>query len=344
MDQELFQEKVKSLLKLNSDGYLFHRESRELEFKEQFNFGGLADYLRDFSAFANNSGGFLIFGVTDTPRRLSGLSSQAFDAFNKIDPEAITGFILEYFATNINWDCTVVEYRQKKFGAFYIEEAINKPIIAKKDAGQNQVIKNGEIYYRYAGRTQRIQHAELHNIIQKRIDAKSNEWKNLISALAKVNPSNAHILTLEGSGISKDNNILYMDKNLANQISFIKEGEFNERQGAKALKVVGDVQILGAETIEQIKTESLIESYPLTYIQLVEKIKEELPDTKQGDINSIIKENNIKTNPAYSTYNFKSKAHRDNYENNGILASGTPSIYNNNAVEFITTTLLVEDL
>ncbi|MFM9835503.1 MAG: hypothetical protein ACKVOA_05315 [Methylophilaceae bacterium] len=43
------------LLKVK-DGYLFHREGQELEFKEQFNFNGLSDYVRDFADFANNRG------------------------------------------------------------------------------------------------------------------------------------------------------------------------------------------------------------------------------------------------------------------------------------------------
>ena len=34
--------------------YLHHRENQELEFKEQFNLAGLADYFRDFVAFSNN--------------------------------------------------------------------------------------------------------------------------------------------------------------------------------------------------------------------------------------------------------------------------------------------------
>ena len=32
---------------------IFHREGQELEFKEQFNLAALADYFRDFAAFAD---------------------------------------------------------------------------------------------------------------------------------------------------------------------------------------------------------------------------------------------------------------------------------------------------
>lgn len=64
---------IKELLRVK-DKYLYHREGQELEFKEQFNLAGLADYFRDFAAFANNRGGYLIFGVKDSPRIPVGLS------------------------------------------------------------------------------------------------------------------------------------------------------------------------------------------------------------------------------------------------------------------------------
>lgn len=51
------QQEIEELLRLNDDGYLFHRESRELEFKEQFNLAGLTEYFRDFAAFANTAVG-----------------------------------------------------------------------------------------------------------------------------------------------------------------------------------------------------------------------------------------------------------------------------------------------
>ncbi len=99
--------------------YLFHRESQDLEFKEQFNFAGLAEYLRDFAAFANNKGGYLIFGVENSPRKPSGLSPTSLDQFDNIDPEKISGYILEIFSRDITWEMAVVELYEKKFGVFH---------------------------------------------------------------------------------------------------------------------------------------------------------------------------------------------------------------------------------
>lgn len=77
---------IKELLRTKDGGGLHHREGQELEFKEHFNLAGLAYYFRDFAAFANNKGGFIIYGVTDAPRILKGLSESSLQQFDKIDP------------------------------------------------------------------------------------------------------------------------------------------------------------------------------------------------------------------------------------------------------------------
>jgi len=103
MSEKLNENEVNEFLKLKDDGNLFHRESQYLEFKESFNFGGLAEYYRDFAAFANNKGGYLIFGVKDRPKReLVGLSEKATEQFDKLDPEKVTGHLLDLFSSNIS--------------------------------------------------------------------------------------------------------------------------------------------------------------------------------------------------------------------------------------------------
>ncbi len=324
------------LLRTTTGGYLHHREGQELEFKEQFNLAGLADYFRDFSAFANNKGGYLIFGVTDTPRKLSGLSDAALEQFNKIDPEKITGFLLEIFSASISWEQINFEFKGKIFGVFRVYPAVLKPVIAKKDEGKDQIIKNGEIYYRYGGRTQKIQFAELENIIISRINHNNSQWVDLMSKIGKAGPNNAAILDTEKSIIEKgDAKILVVDEELASKLKFIKEGEFVEKKGAATLKLVGDVvPIDKVEVIKKVK-ENLIKDYPLTAMELIHEVKKQLPDCKQGEIFNAISENDIKNNSDYSAYNFRSKKHEDVFKATSKLPSGTPSIYKTKAVEFI---------
>src|SRR5690606_339644 len=127
MSEKLNQEVAEQILKLKEDGILYHRESQNLEFKESFNLAGLADYFRDFAAFSNNKGGYLVFGVKDRPRReLVGLSAKASELFDKIDPEQISGFLLEIFSSNISWEYELYELNNMKFGFFYIYESNQK--------------------------------------------------------------------------------------------------------------------------------------------------------------------------------------------------------------------------
>lgn len=319
---------------------LFHREGQELEFKEQFNLSGLADYFRDFAAFANNKGGYLIFGVKDNPRIGIGLTDTSRLQFEKTDPEKITGFLLEIFSTDIRWDQFIHEVNDKLYGVIYIHEAIVKPVIAKKDEGKDNIIKNGEIYYRYGGRTQKIQYAELENIINKRIDVNNKSWIDLVEKIGKSGPKSAAILDLDKGIIEKDKNqILVVDKELVSQMSVIKEGEFREKKGAKILKLVGEVSPTNVvEVVKKVK-ENLIKEYPYSAKEFIAEVKKRVPSIKENNIYKILKENNIRGNRDYSAYNFRNKKQLDEYDSTGKISPSIPCIYNAKGIDFVSNLL-----
>ena len=333
---------IRELLKVK-DGHLFRREGQELEFKEQFSLSGLADYFRDFAAFANNRGGVLVFGVKDSPRLPMGLSAASLEQFNKIDPEKITGFLLEIYSADIRWEQATFEVNGKRFGIFQIKEASSKPVIAKKDDGKDQQIKNGEIYYRYGGRTQKIQYAELQNIIEHRVEQNNRQWLDLMSKIGKAGPQNAAILDTERALIEKDDTkILVLDEELAKKIKFIKEGEFVEKKGAITLKLVGDVvPIDKVEVIRKVR-ENLTKQYPLSAVELAAEVKKDRTNAGQNQIWQVVKENDLKNNVNYAAYNFRNKKQEDEFKTSGILPSNTPSIYNQHAVDFIVSVLKAE--
>jgi hypothetical protein len=331
---------IKEILRIKGDGRLFHREGQELEFKQQFNLSGLADYLRDFAAFANNRGGYLVFGVTDKPRKPDGLSRSAIDQFEKVDPEKISGFILDIFSPSIEWEQASFEIGGRVFGVIRVQEAREKPVIAKKDDGKPQIIKNGEVYYRYAGRTQKIQYAELENIIQRRILQNNQHWLDLVQKIGAAGPSKAAILDTERSLIEKqDAQILVVDEELAKKLRFIKEGQFQERFGAPTLKLVGDV--VPVEKVEVVKRvrEKLIREYPFSATELAQEVEEANPVAKRHRIWEAIRENDLKNNPDYSAYNFRNKKQEDHFKETGKLPKGIPSIYNRKAVNFLVNVL-----
>ena len=329
---------IREILRSNGET-LYHREDEKLEFKEQFSFARLADYLKDFAAFANNQGGYLVFGVTDSPWMFQGLNPKSIERFQKIDPAKITGYLLEIFSSEIRWTQTDFEMDGKICGVFKIEEALTKPIIAKKNEDS---IKEGEIYYRYAGRTQKIQPAELEAIIQQRIQENNEQWRNLMSKIAEIGPQNVAILDTEKWRIEAGGSqILTIDEKLTKKLQFIKDGHFSTEEGSTVLKVVGDVvPILG---VIQEGTENLLAKYHLSARELANEVKRQLPSIGKNKVWKTIKDNAMKVNPEYSVYNFRNKKQEDRYKESGHLPSGTPSIYNQKAVDFIVGILKVQE-
>lgn len=337
------EEVVKELLRLNGER-LFHREGQELEFKEQFNLAALATYFRDFAAFANNRGGYLIFGVKDAPRILIGMSDKSTEQFERVDPEKITGFLLETFSSDIEWAQASVSVEELTFGVFRVWPAHTKPVIARKDEGKDQLIKNGEVYYRYGGRTQKIQSAELESIINQRIEQNNQQWLDLMSKIGSAGPQNAAILDTEKSLIEKDDKrIMVLDEGLASKLKFIKQGEFVEKDGSTALQLVGDViPVNHVEVIKKVK-ENLTKKYPLSAIEVADEVKKQLPRVGRSEVWKCIKENDLKNNTDYSDYNFRNKKQEDAYRESGALPSATPSLYNQAAVEFLVKVLGAKD-
>lgn len=337
----IHEDHIRELLRVK-DKYLYHREGQELEFKEQFNLAGLADYFRDFAAFANNRGGYLIFGIKDSPRILSGLSDSSLKQFEKVDPEKITGYLLDIFSSDIRWEQATVKIGNKFFGVWRVYTAQTKPIIAKKDEGRDYVIKNGEIYYRYAGRTQKIQSAELESIINRRVEQNNNYWLDLMKKIGRAGPQNAAILDTEKSLIEKgDSRILVLDEDLAQKLKFIKEGQFVEKDGAATLRLVGDV--LPVDKIEVVKKvkEDLLKAYPYTATQLADAIKATISRVNRNVVWETIAENGLKQNSDYAAYIFPNNSRKVHYEKTGDAGSA-PSIYNKKAIDFLTNVLKIK--
>lgn len=85
MSEEHIKDVLRQMLRLRSgaERILRNRESSQLEFKETFNFGSRVRYARTMAAFANNRGGYIVFGVEPSPHRLKGVNSTAFE---RVDP------------------------------------------------------------------------------------------------------------------------------------------------------------------------------------------------------------------------------------------------------------------
>ncbi len=82
-----------------------------------------------------------------------------------------------------------------------------------------------------------------------------------------------------------------------------------------------------------IQNKNLIDTYPLTYKELVGNVKKEVPHTNQTKINGLLKK--IKSDTKYAEYNFRSKKHKEHFKKHGVLPTGTATIYNLDAVRYV---------
>jgi hypothetical protein len=329
------EEKLNELLRVTPEGYLFHRESQEFECKEQFNFAGLADYFRDFAAFGNNRGGYLVFGIKDRPRReLLGLSANSLDQFEKIDPETISGFLLDIFSSDIRWEMCVHKIGEKSFGIIYVYPSEIKPIIAKKDEGRDQTIKDGEIYYRYGGRTQKIKFAELQSIINNRVEINNRQWQETVNRIGKAGPENIATFDLKKGTVSKNNKTLLVDEELLKKVQWLREGHFDDK-GEKALRLIGDVQAANAIEVVRHEKQNLLRDYPYSATQVATEIKRRMRKCKQNWVWDIITENNLKNNPDYGHPIFTTPESYDAWKKGGPIPNGVAIRYKESAITFI---------
>jgi len=229
---------LKILKKKDRKGNIITRESNEIEFKKSFNFLNMAEYSRDMAAFSNNSGGYIIFGITDSPRKAIGIKP---DKFNEVPQERITNFLLEYFDPEIKWDIGLVEDNGVYIGYIYTFETENKPVICKKN---KEVIKNGEIYYRYRAQSRNIQYTELKEIIDQIKEKEKQNWVKVINEIAKIGPENAVI----------------------NKKSKI---EMKPSDSSKALPV-------------RIEEKDMKKFYPMSYKELTDELRKRYKDFKQN--------------------------------------------------------------
>lgn len=138
---------------------IINREGTTIEFKESYNNGSMAQYFRAIASFANNSGGYVLFGVGDKPRCLLGLKEKSLLQFEELKTDVFTKNLQEYFSPEIKWDHCTFEYREMSFGVIYVYPLIRKPCICKKhydDPNPKYTLKEGDIYYRYGGKSERM--------------------------------------------------------------------------------------------------------------------------------------------------------------------------------------------
>ncbi len=228
---------------------IINREGITIEFKESYNHAGMAQYFKTIASFANNAGGYIIFGIGDKPRTLLGLKDNNLKKFEDLNVEIFTKNLLEYFSPEIKWDHCTFEFKGLSFGVIYTFPLENKPCICRKNAeeqNQKYSLKEGDIYYRYGGRSERIRYTELNKIIENSRKNEEHKWLDFAKRAVKIGVDNACLLDLNSGVMSGQGGSVIIDEKLLEKLSFIREGEFVEVKGKPTLRLIGDV--IGAES------------------------------------------------------------------------------------------------
>lgn len=239
MNEQNFQE----LIEADDSNRLKHRENTKLEFKANYNKNDLILYAKTMAAFANRRGGYIVFGVGDNPRKADGMSNNNFDS---IDNKDISQILNTHFSPAIEYEVHSFIDNDKKFGIFEIYESENKPIVCIKTEGKKEnkpIVSEGDIFYRYSGRSERIKYPDLKTILDDNIKIERQKWMEHIEKIATIGVKNVKMLDLVRGEVLLDNgkNIV-VDKELLRNIKFVEEGKFVEKDGAPALRLIGEIQ------------------------------------------------------------------------------------------------------
>ncbi|MBK3797887.1 hypothetical protein GAY33_01285 [Azospirillum brasilense] len=216
------------------------------EFKETFGWNSRAAYARTIAAFANNRGGYLVFGVHDESKHIVGLSS---DSFKRMDPAVISQYLNQHFAPAIRWQMETVDIFGKSVGLIYVWQAENRPVICTQN---HDPLKSADIYYRYVGYSSRINTAELLTILSERDDKIERKWMETMRHIRHIGIDNTAVLDTSNGVVKGPGGSFVIDEALLPKLKFIREGHFSEDSGAPALKLVGEVEpirgAVGTET------------------------------------------------------------------------------------------------
>jgi len=316
-------------MRKGSKDHLAITETDQIECKESF--GGqhwIDNCIKAIAAFANNKGGYIAFGLKDKTWEIVGTDKVKYE---KYDRKNLNQKLRSYFSCGVNFDMSSLGRGGKTIGVLHIPPVKIKPVMFIR---QVEGAAEGHIYYRYQGENRLIAPTELQQIIEERIRTLSETiLSKHVSNILSNGIENSAVLNLDSGVVDGKAGSFVIDEELLPKISFIKEGEFVEKSGTPTLKLIGEIK--KSTKIVATKKEELIKLYPYSWQEMVDLVKKKIAGATNTQINNLIKSEKLKVNKKYSSFNFRNKSLADKYKQSGALPSGTPSIYNEEAVKFI---------
>jgi hypothetical protein len=222
---------------LASQWVMIGGETDKVECKKSFRLSPesrFADVIKSIAGLANNKGGYIFFGVADRTFLVEGLSD---NAFVSADPAEINRVLASSLDPVPHFKKADIEIGGKTIGVLFIERHQHGPVIALKNISGD--VKEGAVYYRYVGETRIIKPAELRQIIALREQRAVSEFSE---RMMRVAAGSEATLDLETGEVKGKTGAFLIDRDLLPRIQFIREGDFTEKKGSPALKVIGEVE------------------------------------------------------------------------------------------------------
>ena len=222
-------------------------ESDTTECKAGFGLKHSHQWVKAIAALSNNRGGYVFFGVADGGHKgaagqdlsyaVVGLGS---DEFTKIDPAEITNKLRSVLDPTPRIEIATRHVGGTLIGVIHVEQHPSRPVIAQRAEGGDK-IKEGDIFYRYPGQSIRIKYSDLRAMLDQRDRQARLDVMPMMERLLALGPQRALVADLEQGVLADGKNNIVIDPDLIDRINFIREGAFDEVDGAPTLKLMGEV-------------------------------------------------------------------------------------------------------
>lgn len=219
------------------------RERADLEFKQTIDDNNLRKCVRTVGAFANTQGGSIVFGVTDSPRKLCGI-----DRKDIPDEAAVQDLISKHLIP-----CPEIELIEHDIGGMLLLEmavvkANRQPVIATRDLQTAErrnktILQKGVVYYRRAGQSRPITGEEFHAILERRDEQIRSTILSFLQRGADIGFENATIADFRNSGGKEENVTMFVPLEAAKDLNIIDKARLVKTGGAPAYEIRGSVAL-----------------------------------------------------------------------------------------------------
>lgn len=218
------------------------RESTDLEFKRDMTLSTFRKSLKTIAAFANKTGGQIIFGVSDNPRLLVGIGDNFID--EGVQSEQISQAISPMPTTHF----IIIDILSRKLGVLTVAPLPKPPSIAIRDIsganGAEPVLRKGTVYTRRRGQTAPITGEEFSQLLLSRDEKTRSEIFTYLTRGRDIGFD--QVVVADPRSGTEDNGremTFYLPATAAAEMNVIEKGTLVQEGGSPAYKLVGNVKL-----------------------------------------------------------------------------------------------------